>query len=130
MEDNDHDEEDGHHIQPVFGSTDHATGCSVQSDFSEAARSVAGSLRCWICCRRPASALLDYEMRIVKAWNLCLSLIFVLHLWELDKYRNHNKQFFPSSTSYDMDIDFGEIFPTNRSILRILLCESFVWIPR
>ena len=35
--DDDHNAEDGHHIQPVFGSTDHATSCSVQSGFSEAA---------------------------------------------------------------------------------------------
>ena len=45
-------QDDAHHIQPVSGSTDHATNCSARfvawSHFSAAAWAVVGSLCCWM----------------------------------------------------------------------------------
>ena len=40
MEDDDNDSEDGHHVQPIFGETDHAPDCSARSDSSVAAQAI------------------------------------------------------------------------------------------
>ena len=53
VEDDDEEVEDGHHIQTVFGPTDHAIVCSerfaARSYFSVVSWSVAESLCCWNC---------------------------------------------------------------------------------
>ena len=58
-----------------------------------------------------------------------LCLISVLHLWELDKYRDLNKQFLASNISYNKDIAFGERFRPIRSLPHFPECESFVLTP-
>ena len=96
-----------------------------------------GAFSCFVACSllfrttitsTSVPALLDREVGDHQD-IVSLCLISVLHLWELDKYRDLNKQFLASNISYK-DIAFGERFRPIRSLPHFTECESFVLTPR